>query len=273
MKWLLRGLWTSLTLAVLAVATLYTWSGMIIGREYTAEPRKVFLSSRPEVIAHGERFAQIFGCFHGCHGADMEGSVFTDSPLIGRIIAPNLTTAMDRYSRTELEAIVRQGVRPDGSSVFGMPSAAFSRMSDRDLSAILSFIAKYPKQDLDLGYSEYGVMARILMVTGKVWPEAAAVDAAPWREKFRQDPLQLGEYLAMLACSECHGQTLEGDEGFTPDLAIARGYSLEAFSKLMATGVGLGDRDLGLMSQVAQYRFSHLSEAEVRALHAYLQTL
>lgn len=273
MKWLLRGLWSLLVLAVLAIAALYAWSGMIIGREYTVEPRKVLLSSRPMVIAHGERISRVFGCFDGCHGADMEGSVFIDSPLIGRIIAPNLTAALDRYSHTELEAIVRQGVRPDGSSVFGMPSAAFSRMSDQDLSAILSFIAKYPKQDLDLGNSEYGMMARILMVTGEVWPEAAAADVAPWREGFRQDPLQLGEYLAILACAECHGQTLEGDEGFTPHLAIARAYSPEAFSRLMATGVGLSDRDLGLMSKVAQARFSHLTDAEVQALHAYLQTL
>jgi mono/diheme cytochrome c family protein len=273
MKWLLRGILSLLALALLALTALYVWSGMIIGREYGVEPREVALSSRPEVIAHGERIAQVFGCFHGCHGADMEGSVFIDSPLIGRIIAPNLTAALDRYSHREIEAIVRQGVRPDGSSVFGMPSAAFSQMSDRDLSAILSFIADYPKQDQDLGYSEYGVMARILMVSGEVWPEAAAAGVAPWREEFRQDPLQLGEYLAILACSECHGQALEGDEGFTPHLAIARAYSPEAFSRLMATGVGLGGRDLGLMSKVAQNRFSHLTEDEVLALHAYLQTL
>jgi hypothetical protein len=30
------------------------------------------------------------------------------------------------------------------------------------------------------------MMARILMVTGEVWPEAAATDVAPWREEFRQ---------------------------------------------------------------------------------------
>jgi hypothetical protein len=35
------------------------------------------------------------------------------------------------------------------------------------------------------------MMARILMVTGEVWPEAAAADVPPWREEFRQNPLRL----------------------------------------------------------------------------------
>jgi cytochrome c553 len=203
----------------------------------------------------------------------MEGSVFIESPFVGRIIAPNLTAAMERYSRPELEAIVRQGIRPDGSSVFGMPSAAFSRMSDSDLSAILSFIASYPQQDNDLGRSRYGLLARFLLVTGEVGPEAAGASAEPWREGyFRQDPMKLGAYLGTLACAECHGMAFEGQEGFTPPLTIAKAYSLESFRKLMATGLGLGDRDLGLMSEVAQHRFSHLTDDEVRALHGYLQS-
>lgn len=42
-----------------------------------------------------------------------------------------------------------------------MPSSSFAAMTDRDLSAILSFIANYPKQDRDLGHSRYGLMTRM----------------------------------------------------------------------------------------------------------------
>jgi len=59
-------------------------------------------------------------------------------------------------------------------------------------------------------------------------------------------------------------------EGFTPPLAIVNAYSFEDFSRLMATGIGLGDRDLGLVSEVAEYRFSHFSDDEVQALYAFL---
>jgi hypothetical protein len=41
----------------------------------------------------------------------------------------------------------------------------------------------------------------------------------------------------------------------------------------MRQGRGLGDRDLGLMSEVARGRFSLMSDEETRALRAYLRTL
>lgn len=40
----------------------------------------------------------------------------------------------------------------------------------------------------------------------------------------------------------------------------------------MAEGIGLGGRDLGLMSEVARNRFNHFTEDEVEALHGYLHS-
>jgi mono/diheme cytochrome c family protein len=85
--------------------------------------------------------------------------------------------------------------------------------------------------------------------------------------------LKRGEYLAMNACSECHGMDLQGQEGFTPGLAAARAYSPADFKTLISTGEGLWGRDLGVMSVVAKYRFSKMTDEEVEALHQYLLTL
>ena len=273
MKWIKRILLGLVLIVVLAVGVIFAWGGHIINREYTAEPRNILTSARPEIMTRGKRLSQVFGCLHGCHGEDMEGEVFFEGWAIGKIISPNLTAAMEKYTRSELEAIIRQGIRPGGKSVLAMPSASFAVMTDRDLSAILSFISGYPRQELDLGRSRYGLLPRLLLITGEFEPAAAEVNSAPWQSDVLSDTLKLGEYLARNACSECHGMDFEGQGEFTPPLAIARGYSPAEFRELLSTGVGLGDRDLGLMSVVAKYRFSKMTDAEMKALHQYLNSL
>lgn len=272
MKWLKRALLGLLALLILAVLVVYAWSAVILNASYEAEPRSVLLSSRPDVIAHGERLAQVLGCYHGCHGPDMEGQVFFEKWYIARLVAPNLTRAARELSTTELEALVRQGIGPDGRSVFGMPSASFATMTDRDLSAILSFIQQYPEQSNDAGTTSFGPLARLFLVLGEFHPAAVEVSQPPWQSGLESSPLKHGEYLALNACSECHGLDLEGSGGFAPPLAVAKAYGLDDFRKLMAEGLGLGDRDLGMMSGVAKARFSHMTSAEVEALHAYLQS-
>jgi hypothetical protein len=76
----------------------------------------------------------------------------------------------------------------------------------------------------------------------------------------------------MNVCAECHGADHEGIEGFTPPLQIAKAYSKDDFNKLMMTGAGLDGRDLGLMNEVAQRRFSVMTETEVESLHFFLQS-
>ena len=272
LKWINRCLLSLVAVVLLLFTIFYAWGGVIIGQIYSVEPRKVLLSSRPDVITRGERLAQLYGCFRGCHGDDMEGAVFFEGWAIGKIIAPNLTRAMDVYSRSELEAIIRQGVRPDGSSIIAMPSADFSTMTDHDLSAVLSFINQYPEQDQDLGRSRYGIFPRFMLVTGEFNPEAAKPRKTPWASGFKDNQLRYGEYLAMNVCAECHGADHEGIEGFTPPLQIAKAYSKDDFNKLMMTGAGLDGRDLGLMNEVAQRRFSVMTETEVESLHFFLQS-
>jgi len=259
-----------LVIVLLSLSVIYAWSSVIINKEYSAEARNILPTSRPEIMAEGKRLAQVYGCYIGCHGVDMEGEVIFEGWSIGRIISPNLTRAMDQYSRSELEAIIRQGVRPGGTSVIAMPSASFASMTDGDLSAILAFIDDYPEQDQDLGWSSYGLLPRLFLVIKKFEPAAAMVESTPWQAGTLHDPLKLGEYLAINACSECHGMDLEGNEGFSPDLQIAKGYTEADFKKLMSTGIGIGERDLGLMSLVANSRFKNMTEEEVEALHQFL---
>lgn len=271
MKWLKRIFLFVLLLPITALAVVYGGSEWILRGKYTAVPRSITLSADPAVIAEGERLAQVLGCFHGCHGVDMEGDAFFDEDWIGRFVAPNLTYAMQHYSLVELEAIIRQGVLPDGSSVMGMPSDSFSILSDQDLVAVLSFISTYPRHDNDPGASQFGPLARVAILLGEFSPAAQNI-GTPRPAGFGSDSDHLGNYLATVTCTECHGLDLSGQQGFTPSLDMARAYSLDDFRKLLTTGVGLGNRDLGLMSFVAENRFKYLTDPEIEALHAYLQS-
>jgi hypothetical protein len=49
-------------------------------------------------------------------------------------------------------------------------------------------------------------------------------------------------------------------------------YSPEAFTQLMRTGKGLGERDLKLMSEVARSRFVNFTDEEISELYRYLMT-
>ena len=51
------------------------------------------------------------------------------------------------------------------------------------------------------------------------------------------------------------------------------GIPLEQFTRLMQQCVGLGDRELRLMTPTARERFTQASTDEIAAMHGYLQSL
>ncbi|NNE05311.1 MAG: hypothetical protein HKN15_06270 [Xanthomonadales bacterium] len=270
-KWLKRIGLGLLGLTVLVVTTIYIGGEIIINRTYEPEAQNLLTSSRPDVISEGERLAKIYGCSEGCHGKDMEGQVFFEQAFLAKIIAPNLTRAVEQYSTAELEAIVRQGIKPDGKSVLGMPSASFSYLTDNDLSSILAFISSSPKINHDPGESSFGLLARLGLLTGQYRPGAKEVESIQAGVNTSSSAgMGKGEYLAITACSECHGLQLEGD--FGPNLAIAKAYDLEAFTALMRDGKSVGGNELDLMVLVSQKRFIHLTDHEIEALHGFLQS-
>jgi mono/diheme cytochrome c family protein len=82
----------------------------------------------------------------------------------------------------------------------------------------------------------------------------------------------LGRYIARVTCAECHGPELKGNEGDTPDLTVAGGYTREEFERLVTEGVPSGGRKLKpLMELVAKERFARMTRHERDALHAYLK--
>lgn len=270
LKWFGIGIGSLLGLALLAVIFVWIAGGWILSKTYDS-PDTTFVAN-PAIadIDEGRRAALLRGCFGGCHGDGLEGSVFEDDLMIGRFVAPDLTRAFREMSDQELDNVIRHGIRRNGKSTTAMPSAMFHHLSDTDFNNIIAFIrSQEPSNGPELEVRP-GIMARLFLLIGKFTLGAQQIrDEAPWLTN-EDTP---GRYLAVTVCSECHGMDLKGIEGFTPNLVITTAYSPENFKKLMREGISIGGRDLGLMSGVATGRFKNFTDAEIESLHSYLVTL
>jgi hypothetical protein len=54
-------------------------------------------------------------------------------------------------------------------------------------------------------------------------------------------------------------------------VAVGAAYSPEQFKRLLREGIGLGDRTLGYMTEMAPATLGYFTAAEIEAIHAYLE--
>jgi mono/diheme cytochrome c family protein len=275
LRWLLYALSGIIALAILGALAVFVISELTLRRSYDAPARALVLPADPASIAEGKRLATLRGCYGGCHGSALEGGVFIDEPGVARIVAPNLTAAVRRYSDAELERIIRRGVKPDGRSVVGMPSGMFTHLTDTDLARTIAFLRSEPPVEGPGPGIKLGPLARLGLVIGQYHPEVYYVAEARRTELPAADTVaQRGRYLAVTICTECHGNDLRGSpDGSTPDLRIAAAYAPGTFRHLLRTGEPQGGRDLRLMDDVARGRFRHLTDDEIHALYTFLRGL
>jgi cytochrome c553 len=258
---------------VLAIAYMHFAFEREYVRKYkvVAETLSVPLPTDAAEIAEGKRLAQLTGCTH-CHAETLAGAVPVDIPGMARFVAPNLTTILPAYSNAELVSLLRRGVKRDGTGAWLMPSQMFRNLHDDDLARIIAWVRTVPATEGITGQTQIRFMGRFIVVMGKFKSAAQQIEelsaAGPGADLSGR-----GAYLVMNLCSECHGQDLKGEPAAkAPSLAIAKGYSAEAFARLMSSGVGLGDRTFELMTETSKARFTHLSVDEVDAIYAFLQS-
>lgn len=267
------GLLAIAVLSGLALSLIYLASEPQLRRTYEVELRPIFVPTDAASIEEGRRLATIRGCSDGCHGKGVSGTVFWYAPWTGRMVAPDLTRVAAQLSDPELERVIRQGVRKNGRTTWGMPSSMFYHLSDRDLGTIIAFLRSLPTGSGPETEVSFGPLGRIEILKNPLYAYAEEIAAgAPWMsEADARGEHALGRYLALTVCTECHGMALTGaDDGTAPNLAIVAAYSKPAFERLMTTGAPVGGQKLGLMEEVAITRFSQLTKVEVDALYNYL---
>jgi len=277
-RWVSYAAWVVAGIFVAAAAVLYVASERVLRREYAVPRHDVVVQTDLASIAEGRRLAITHGCYQGCHGKGLEGAAFVEERWVARLVAPNLTRSVRRYSDRELEGIIRHGVRPDGRSVFVMPSEAFAALSDVELGNILAFLHSESEVLGPIDGRSFGPLGRLGLLRGDfiAAPTLIPHDIIESHPALppSKDTLAFGRYLARSICTECHGVNLQGDASIgSPGLAVVAAYSREDFDRLLRTGISVSGRELGLMRSVALSRFDLLTDEEVQALYSYLRTL
>lgn len=227
----------------------------------------------------GARVARRVGC-DGCHSQGGKGGgMDIKTPQGDRIVAPNLTQRRVLYDDAGLARLLHEGKTHDGHRAFGMPIYMLQHLSHREVRDITAWLRGLPAVD-NPGLAESVVSPTTLQqIKDGTFPYEDDDKPDPGNKPPAAPPaetLALGRHLAMTSCSECHGRDLNGwgPDDPTPSLVVAKAYSAEQFARLMRTGeVAAGGKSkTGFMSEVAAYRFSVLTDAEIAALKEYLDS-
>jgi len=260
-------------LVLVAIAAVWIISSQKLHATVSPHPETIATPTPPQ-LADAMRQARILGCFN-CHGEGLAGHKMFDEPNVGTIWAPNLTQVAAKATDQQLARAIRQGVGTDGRSLFIMPSESFQNLSDQELGAIIALIRSLPRQGTETPQNAYGPLGRIGVATGKFKSAPALVSEYSTREPIRMGAdLEPGRHHAILYCAACHNADLSGKEvgpgDVSPDLSIVGAYDPEAFKKLIRTGVPASGKTLPMMGPEAKSDLSHMNDAEIEELYAYL---
>jgi cytochrome c553 len=262
-----------LVLVLVAAATIFGLSEMRLRQGYAVPLVPLRVAPEAQMATEGKRLAEAVGCL-GCHKES--GNVLLSVDNVGTLVAPNLTEKIPHYSDAELLRLLRHGVKRDGTSSIAMPALALTNLADDDVARILAYLRSLPEKPSAVGETQWGPLGRVALVAGKVAFSADLVTPADDPPLHRPDgpPAELGRYVVGAVCTSCHKLDVETDDGWVvkaPALQpMVAAYDFADFKRLMRTGIAAGGREVGLMTEIARGDLTHLTDAEIEGVYAYL---
>ncbi|MBL0940137.1 MAG: c-type cytochrome [Gemmatimonadaceae bacterium] len=101
-------------------------------------------------VAYGEYLSNAGGCT-GCHGPGLSGGPIPGMPPDSPPAANITPTGLGKYSDAEIETMLRQGTRPDGSKVKDiMPWRYTALMTDLEMRATLKYLRQVAPREFGL---------------------------------------------------------------------------------------------------------------------------
>ena len=272
------GLGALVVLLAIGVVAMGAISATRQRRVYTIAAPGVPIPTDSTSLARGRHLAVAVGTCGSCHGPDLGGQVMVNSPLMARIVAPNLTRGDGgvgaRDSDDDLARAIRHGVRRDGTSLIFMPSEAFHGMSDVDLGCLIAYVRSIPPVNRTLPPTSIGPLGRVMHVMGFPLLSAEIVDhAAPSPQPIPEGTLEYGHYLANVAgCHGCHGHALTGGP-VGPDITVGtHGSWTEAdFARVLRTGRRPDGTQL--TDKMPWKNFASMTDSEVHSVWLYVRSL
>jgi len=275
-------------LLFIVTATIYAITQKHWNTTYELSVDPVEVSDDPLVIGHGRHLLTIRGCFD-CHGDNLAGKIFLEDPVVGRIVATNLTAGEGgigaQYSDEDYVRAIRRGIKQDGAPVLFMPSHEYSLIHQRDMNAMVSYIRYAEPVDNHLPENKINIPMRAMYVLDNdlhLFPARIIDQSLPIPLEEPATVLEKGMYLST-TCIGCHGRNLSGGRipGVPPDWPEASNltpngeistWSEADFFRAMREGVTPDGRKL--QEEFMPYSMvGQMTDEELHALFAYLNTL
>lgn len=275
---------------------------------FEVKPPVVQLPADSASLAKGKNIVELV-CAH-CHmGADsrLSGRLFNrPTDPFGEIWSANITRhptkGIGRYTDGELAYLMRTGVNRDGRMVGYM--MCHPNMSDHDLASIIAYLRSDADvtQPVDITHPKpaylTSFMGKAIMKLGLYKP--LPYDGQPKTAPSPSDKVAYGRYLAteMYECAGCHSANFETldpinpeqspgyfgggnpivDEEFNPfpsaNLTPSKDHGIGNWTEeQFVTAVRTGVRPDQRLLQHQMPRFARLSDEELSAIWAYLQTV
>lgn len=285
LKWIAVALGVLLVVVALAAVGLNWLGSSRLAAAPIVSIKMAEIPTDEASIARGQRLAAISSCIE-CHGPDLSGKVFVDEAAIGYVPAPNLTGGQGgighTYTNANWAGAIRHGVAADGRTIVIMPSYHYADYSDSDLGALIAYLKSAPPVDNDLGPRKLSFTGAIIfgVLAYGDWAVSKIDHAAVGGEGPAAEPSPVyGKYLVTTAsCGSCHGEDLAGNPGndspkgpnLTPGGELAT-WTEDDFFIVLRTGQTPDGRELS--DEMPWRGYSQMTDTEVRALWAYLQSL
>lgn len=242
-----------------------------------------------DAIANGRHVAAIRGCIE-CHGANLGGRIFIEDPMVGLLVATNLTAGENglgsTYSDEDFIRAIRHGVRKDGKSVIFMPSHEYTEIDKKDLADLVAYLRSLPPADSYLPETKIGLPFRAMYVLGgeiHLFPAMLINHEASVPEPVEdRTPIELGKYVSA-TCIGCHGGNFAGGtipgvpphwpqaSNLTPKGPLSS-YTEEDFIIAMRRGITPDGREL--VNEFMPWGvFGQMTDDELEGLFVYLQSL
>ncbi|MBP6811237.1 MAG: c-type cytochrome [Saprospiraceae bacterium] len=257
-----------------------------LAKKYDIQPKSIAIPTDSASIAAGQKWVSVL-CTN-CHGENLAGTSFFDSPDLGTICAPNLTPGGlgKTYSDLDWDRAIRHGVGNDRRPLLIMPAKDFQHMNDEHIGQIIAYLKTLHPVEQAWGSPQTTFMCNILFQLG-AFGDALNAETIDHRSPSHTAPqrgvtAEYGHYMVKASgCTSCHGPQLNGGKDPNPEAPmgpnLTPGGSLatwgaDGFVQTMHTGVTPMGKEIN-GKFMPWKEVGHYDNDQLQAIYAYLMSL
>jgi mono/diheme cytochrome c family protein len=254
---------------------------------YKVTPQPLSIRTDSAQLALGGRLVKAKGC-EECHGQDLGGKIFADDPMLGHLIASNLTKGKGglpkNHNTEDWTLALKHGIRRDEKPLLFMPAHEFAMLSEADMGAIIAYCSQLPPVDREFPEgNSLGPLGYILTDIGMLpmFPaEMINHDRQLVKQVKSEISIEFGKYIST-SCEGCHRNSMKGGDPVAPGFPVVADisstgnpgkWSDEQFITTLRTGKTPEGKILN-PKEMPWTMAKEFNDVELKALHLYLNSL